>query len=82
MKITPDLFILEVITYISGLVDAYMRVGIAKLNPIYAALYPNCSKCKANIGCKNVTAAYTNIYEINPIVNLGIKKTDFIAKVF
>lgn len=44
MNMTPLFFIFEVITYINGLVEAYIKVGMAKLNPMNTALYPNYSK--------------------------------------
>lgn len=55
----------------SGLVEAYIRVGIAKLKPIKTALYPNFSRCSAKIGYIKVTAPYTITYEIKPNENLG-----------
>jgi hypothetical protein len=38
---TPLFFSLDVNTYMSGLVEAYISVGIAKENPMKTAEYPN-----------------------------------------
>jgi hypothetical protein len=58
--------------YISGVVEAYISVGTAKVKPINTGVYPKLSKCKAKVGYKEVIVQKTKTCEMSPKVKRPI----------